>query len=31
MLYVHKKYWQKVRRDKQLMAAKKVAYAPEGE
>ena len=29
MLYVHKKYWEKVRRDKQLMAAKKVAYAPE--
>ena len=29
MLYVHKKYWEKVRRDKQLMAAKRVAYAPE--
>ena len=29
MLYVHKKYWNKVRRDKQLMAARKVAYAPE--
>jgi beta-carotene 3-hydroxylase len=29
MLYVHKKYWEKVRRDKQLMAGKKVAYAPE--
>jgi beta-carotene 3-hydroxylase len=29
MLYVHKKYWQKVRHDKKLMAAKKVSYAPE--
>lgn len=29
MLYVHKKYWEKVRRDKQLMAGKKVEYAPE--
>jgi beta-carotene 3-hydroxylase len=29
MLYVHKKYWEKVRRDRQLMAAKKVEYAPE--
>ena len=29
MLMVHKKYWEKVRRDKQLMAAKKVEYAPE--
>ena len=29
MLVVHKRYWEKVRRDKQLMAAKKVAYAPE--
>jgi beta-carotene 3-hydroxylase len=29
MLYVHKKYWEKVLRDKQLMAAKKVEYAPE--
>jgi beta-carotene 3-hydroxylase len=29
MLYVHKKYWEKVRRDKKLMAAKKVEYAPE--
>jgi beta-carotene 3-hydroxylase len=29
MLYVAKKYWQKVRRDRQLMAgAKKVGYAP---
>jgi beta-carotene 3-hydroxylase len=31
MLYVHKKYWEKVRRDKQLMAARKVQYAPETE
>lgn len=32
MLYVHKKYWEKVRRDKQLMGAgRKVAYAPEAE
>jgi beta-carotene 3-hydroxylase len=29
MLYVHKKYWEKVRRDKQLMKGKKVEYAPE--
>ena len=29
MLYVHKKYWQKIRRDRQLMAGKKVGYAPE--
>jgi beta-carotene 3-hydroxylase len=29
MLYVHKKYWEKVLRDKQLMAGKKVEYAPE--
>ena len=29
MLMVHKKYWEKVRRDKHLMAAKKVNYAPE--
>jgi len=29
MLYVHRKYWEKVRRDRQLMAGKKVAYAPE--
>ncbi len=30
MLYVAKKYWQKVRRDRQLMAgARKVGYAPE--
>jgi len=26
---VHKKYWEKVLRDKQLMAGKKVEYAPE--
>jgi len=31
MLYVHKKYWEKVRKDKKLMAAKSVAYAPEQE
>ncbi len=29
MLHVHRKYWEKVRREKQLMAGKKVAYAPE--
>ncbi len=29
MLYVHQKYWEKVRRDKKLMAGKKVEYAPE--
>ena len=29
MLMVHKKYWEKVRRDKKLMAGKKVNYAPE--
>lgn len=29
MLYVHKKYWEKVLKDRQLMAAKKVQYAPE--
>jgi beta-carotene 3-hydroxylase len=29
MLYVHRKYWEKVRRDRKLMAAKTVAYAPE--
>jgi beta-carotene 3-hydroxylase len=29
MLYVHKKYWEKVKRDRQLMAGKKVEYAPE--
>lgn len=29
MLYVHKKYWEKVLRDKQLMAGRKVEYAPE--
>ena len=32
MLYVHKKYWEKVRRDKKLMGAgRKVAYAPEAD
>lgn len=30
MLMVHKKYWEKVRRDKKLMAGKRVGYAPEG-
>jgi beta-carotene 3-hydroxylase len=29
MLLVHKKYWEKVKRDRQLMASKKVNYAPE--
>jgi beta-carotene 3-hydroxylase len=29
MLYVHKKYWEKVRRDKKLMTNRKVSYAPE--
>lgn len=29
MLYVHKKYWEKVRKDKKLMASRSVAYAPE--
>jgi beta-carotene 3-hydroxylase len=29
MLYVHRKYWEKIRRDKQLVASKKVGYAPE--
>ncbi|HET9058215.1 MAG TPA: beta-carotene hydroxylase [Chitinophagaceae bacterium] len=30
MLYVHKKYWKKIRQDKKLMAGnKKVEYAPE--
>jgi len=29
MLLVHKKYWDKVRRDKQLMKGRKVGYAPE--
>lgn len=30
MLYVHKKYWEKIRRDKKLMTGnKKVEYAPE--
>lgn len=28
MLYVHKKYWEKVQRDRRLMAGKKVDYAP---
>ena len=28
MLYVHKKYWDKVLRDRKLMAGKKVEYAP---
>jgi beta-carotene 3-hydroxylase len=28
MLYVHKKYWEKVRKDKKL-GGKRVAYAPE--
>jgi beta-carotene 3-hydroxylase len=31
MLLVHKKYWQKVLRDRKIMAAGKVAYAPETE
>jgi beta-carotene 3-hydroxylase len=34
MLLVHKKYWEKIKRDKQLMAASKVEYkpsSPEGE
>jgi beta-carotene 3-hydroxylase len=30
-LYVHKKYWEKVQRDKRLMAGKKVEYAPEAD
>jgi hypothetical protein len=25
---VHKKYWEKIKRDKQLMAASKVEYRP---
>lgn len=29
MLLVHKKYWDKVRKDKRLMADKKVEYTPE--
>jgi beta-carotene 3-hydroxylase len=29
MLYVHKKYWEKVQRDRALMKNKKVEYAPE--
>jgi beta-carotene 3-hydroxylase len=28
MLYVHKKYWEKILRDKKLMQAQKVDYAP---
>ncbi len=28
MLLVHKKYWEKIKRDKQLMAASKVEYRP---
>ncbi len=28
MLYVHKKYWEKVRKDKKLMAAQRVDYSP---
>lgn len=31
MLYVHRRYWEKVRRDRELMASKRVAYAPEKE
>jgi beta-carotene 3-hydroxylase len=32
MLWVAKKYWEKIRRDKKLMSgARKVAYAPETE
>lgn len=31
MLYVHKKYWEKVRRDQKLMASGKVNYAPEAD
>ena len=31
MLFVHKKYWDKIRRDKKLMAGnRRVGYAPEG-
>jgi beta-carotene 3-hydroxylase len=29
MLLVHKKYWEKVRRDRRLMKSRKVGYAPE--
>jgi beta-carotene 3-hydroxylase len=29
MLYVHKKYWEKILQDRKLMAGKKVGYAPE--
>lgn len=29
MLMVHKKYWNKIRKDKKLMAGQKVGYAPE--
>jgi len=28
MLYVHKKYWEKVKRDRALMSAQQVEYAP---
>lgn len=32
MLFVHKKYWEKIRRDKKLMAGnRKVGYAPEAD
>ncbi len=31
MLLVHKKYWEKVKRDKKLMQGKKVGYAPEAD
>lgn len=31
MLYVHRKYWEKVRRDNRLMAERRVEYAPEGD
>jgi beta-carotene 3-hydroxylase len=31
MLYVHRKYWEKVRRDNRLMAGRKVEYAPEAD
>jgi beta-carotene 3-hydroxylase len=31
-LFVHKKYWDKIRRDRKLMAGnKKVEYAPEAD
>ena len=28
MLYAHKKYWDKIMKDKALMAAQQVEYAP---